>query len=588
MSIFGLKSRKSYSSDTSSFSKHKPDNHHNNQEASDVIGDSPEFGQLNNNRRGPSHASEASSLLSRNSSSMKKFFGSTRRKDAQSIDGRSPSQPNKNLESCHYFNGATSKHASRTSLSNAKSALLPGPPPVVTPSAIVPSLSTPTDASASFAHAVAQNASAGLAGLPLSPSGGPRPSELFAGKGVQWGQIDLTARDLTKPTDAATTSVDMQKFLKERRQWIPTFKDSENVEEAPSLDLPNQLEQFSFDTPPEITKSSAGLKDLKDLEETHKRKNALLDKAPLTGATNGTIFEEAGPSTSTSVVGASDATADAKAGQSLPPPPAAPSRNQSFRTSTFAASNDSSSRKSGSLSRKPVPSVDPSANGVVVPASASASRGIPQRRSSVRKELSQLESTGSASKPTAAVATTATEAPASGTEQAQAAAEAPPPANGSVEQIKEQSAVSESARPGTAASGVAATPSVRPSTETARFATPAGSQSHDDVHIATAAANETDTTATPPLAVPSSPAANDMTHDSATTIATPTSPPRPPKNDQRTPSRQNSKDKINATPPTAPPSTQGKVESLREKFSQAAPSLQNVVPGTGAATPREG
>lgn len=509
---------------------------------------------------------------------MKKFFGSTRRKNAQSIDGGSPANQNKNLQSSDYFNGSNSRHASRTSLNNntvAKPALTPGSPPLVTPSAVAPSPSTPTGAGGSFADAVGQNVSGGLA-IPASPSRGPRPSELFAGKGVQWGQIDLTARDLTKPTDAATTNVDMQKFLKERRQWIPTFKDSETVEEGPAVNLPKQFEQFSFDTSPEVTKSSAGLKDLKALEETHKRKNALLDKAPLTGATNGTIFEEAGPSTSTSVVGASGggaAAADGKPGQSLPPPPAPPSRNQSFRTSTFAASNDSVSRKSGSLS----------ANGVVAPASASASRDIPQRRSSVRKDLSELDGNASAFKPAptgavAAVAATeaATETPATGAEQTDAAVvDAPRPANGRVEQIKEQSGVSEPARPATA------TGSVRPSMETAGFATSAGSQSHDGEHNPTGDANDADTTATAVLALPTSPAANDATHDSATTVATPTSPPRPPKNDQRTPSRQNSKEPIN------PSSTPSKVGSLVEKFGQAAPSLQNVVPGTGAATTRE-
>ncbi|KAJ1024132.1 hypothetical protein NDA16_002971 [Ustilago loliicola] len=588
MAIFGLKSRKSYSSDTSSLNKRKPDrvtgssNNNHNLEASDVIGDSPEFGQLNN-RRGPSHASDSSSLLSRNSSSMKKFFGSTRRKNAQSIDGGTPAQPNKNLQSSDYFNVSNSKHASRTSLNNAKPAVTPASPPVVTPSAIAPSLSTPAGAGGSFADAVGQNVTGGLAAAAAAAAttpSGPRPSELFAGKGVQWGQIDLTARDLTKPTDAATTNVDMQKFLKERRQWIPTFKDSETVEEGPAVNLPKQLEQFSFDTSPEVTKSSAGLKDLRDLEETHKRKNALLDKAPLTGATNGTIFEEAGSSTSTTVVGASGAAANAKAGQSLPPPPAPPSRNQSFRTSTFAASNDSSSRKSGSLSRKPAPSAGLSANGVAEPASASASRDIPQRRSSVRKELSELDGAGSAAK-SAAATTAATETPAAGADQVDAAIDAPRPANGRVEQIKEQSGVSEPTRPGTAASGVAATGSVRPSMETASFATPASSQSHDGEHNATGAANDADTTATTAPAVPTSPGANDATHDSATTVASPTSPPRPPKNDQRTPSRQNSKEPINAG------TTQGKVESLVEKFGQAAPSLQNVVPGTGAATTRE-
>lgn len=383
MGIFGtLKSRKSYSSDTSNFSKHKPDpaNRNRNLEASDVIGASPDFGPSTNNRSS-NYASDSASVRSSRSSKMKKLFGSTRRKGAQSIDAGSPSQSSpsrKPAPSADYFNGSPTKQQSRVTLS--KPATTPGSTPVVISSAVAPALSTPTGAGGSFADAVGQDLSGGLAS-PTTPGGGPRPSELFAGKGVQWNQIDLTSRDITKPVDStATTNVDMQKFLKERRQWIPTFKDSETVEEDASINLPKNLQKFSFETPPEVQKSSAGLKSLKDLEDTHKRKAALLDPVPLATATNGTIFEEAAPSTS-----GTDAVGGAKVGQKLPPPPAAPSRNQSFRTSAFAASSDTSERGSGSLSRKPAPTLSP--NG----ASGGPSSSIPQRRSSVRKELSELQ-----------------------------------------------------------------------------------------------------------------------------------------------------------------------------------------------------
>ncbi|SPO30470.1 uncharacterized protein UTRI_06400 [Ustilago trichophora] len=557
MAIFGLKSRKSYSSETASFNKQKPDSaatRDRNLEASDVIGESPDFGSFANSRRGPSHASDSSSLLSRNSSSMKKFFGSTRRKGSQSIDGGSPAgPPGKNLQTSDYFNDASSKRASRTSLN--KPAATPASPPVITPSAIAPSLSSPTGAGGSFAEAVGQNVTGGL--VAASTPSGPRPSELFAGKGVQWEQISLTARDITKPTDAANTTVDMQKFLKERRQWIPTFKDSETVEEA-SVNLPKSLEQFSFEHPAEVSKSSAGLKSLRDLEDTHKRKVALLNSEPLATTANGTIFEEAGPSTSV-LTSESEAATSVKPGQSLPPPPVAPSRNQSFRTSTFVASNDSAARKSGSLSRKPAPSAGVNGNGAIT-STAAASRDIPQRRSSVRRELSELGKSEADKSAASAV-------------QADSAAEPSRPANGRVDQIKEQAGVPETARPGTAATG-----SVRPSMETAGFATPAESQSQDGEHLASSTLTQ-ELPSTPPVT------AQVASQDSANTVAPPISPSRPPKNGQRTPSRQNSKEPINNGVLNKPTdSEQGQATNLVQKIAQAAPALQNIVPGTGAAT----
>ncbi|CDR99989.1 uncharacterized protein SPSC_03388 [Sporisorium scitamineum] len=574
MAIFGLKSRKSYSSDTSSLTKRKTDtsSRNHNLEASDVVGDTPEFGQLNTDRRGPSHTSDSSSLLSRNSTSMKKFFGSTRRKGSQSVDiGSSPGN-NIGSPASDYFNNATSKRASRTSL-NKHTVATPASPPVITPSAVAPSLSTPAEAgpATSFTEAVGRDVSGGLAPSSTPPAG-PRPSDLFAGKGVQWEQLDLTSRTIPKTTDAAATTVDMQKFLKERRQWIPTFKEEEAVKEAASVQLPKSLDQFSFATPAEVVASSAGLKSLRDLEDTHKRKAALLNEAPLASATNGTIFEEAAPTTASANATKSAAAAAGTASSTLPPPPAPPSRNQSFRTSTFVASNDSAGvRPSGSLSRKPTNTLG--VNGGSVPASAPASRDIPQRRSSVQKDLSELGSSSDSEKQNGAE-------PSASTNDNQS----PRLANGRVEQIKEQARVTDSAatEPAAAASG-----SVRPSMDTAAFATPTGSQSNDGEHGASTALAQQDVPKTSTLST------QEASQDSGITVARPTSPPRPPKNGQRTPSRQSSAEPIRVALSKSPSTTFKPTEeqpdgnTLVEKLVQTAPALQNVVPGTGAATTRD-
>ncbi|KAF6767197.1 hypothetical protein PSEUBRA_003184 [Kalmanozyma brasiliensis GHG001] len=523
-----FKSRKSVTYDAPS-----PNKRNSTLEASDVVGAAPEFGS----RRGASHASDTASILSRNSNGMKKLFGSTRRKGAPSIDADSSAPPSKNLGS-DYFNSTSSKRDSRSSLHQPAAIL--NTPPVITPSAISPSLSSPAGGESSFAQAISQSVSGGLAS-PAAPSG-PRPSELFAGKGVQWNAIDLTSRDITKPTDAATTSVDLQKFLKERRQWIPTFKDSEAVEEAP-IDLPKSLDQFSFDTPAEVTKSSAGLKDLRDLEDTHKRKAALLNPAPLASAADGTIFEEAGPSSSI-VPSASGSVA------TLPPTPAQPSRNQSFRVSSFAKKDDSAAPKTGSVSRKPAPTLGLNEGGA--PLSTSASRDITQQRTSLQKERAD---------PAAE-----TDSP---TEQGR-------PANGRVDQIKDRAGAAESpqTRPGTANG------SIRPSIDTAGFATPTGSQTHE---------TEPPTSNTPAaLEVPKTPvgAAQEATQDSLSTIAPPTSPPRPPKSI----SRQSSREPVSNGVRKSSSASFAPLEPVRSPANdvvQAAPALQTIVPGTGAAVNRQ-
>ncbi|GAK67436.1 uncharacterized protein PAN0_018c5663 [Moesziomyces antarcticus] len=566
MAIFGLKSRKSHSSVISSVSKHEPPRTSNTDilEAADVVGDSPDFGQVAHSRRATNNTvdSSSSSLRSRNSTSMKKFFGSTRRKGSQSIDAGAP--PSHAAKSSDYFGSNNTKRASQISLVN-KPTVAATSPPVITPGAIAPSLSSPTGDTSSFAEAVGAGVSGGLAS-PSSPTGAPRPSELFAGKGVQWNQIDLTSRDLTKPTDAASTNIDMQKFLKERRQWIPTFKDSDNVEED-AVNLPKSLDQFSFGDAPQVAKSSAGgLKSLKDLEDTHKRKAALLEKTPLATTANGTIFEEAATTSPSALAGPSTA-------PTLPPAPAPPSRNQSFRTSSFV---DNSTRKSNSISRKPAPSLGTSTDTAgPATAAAAASRDIPQRRSSVRKDLSELGGVTAAKEPSETVDPAV--AAAAATDSTSQAVEPPQPVNGRVDQIKEQAAATEAAPTSSTANG-----SVRASIDTAGFVTPAESQTHDTQ----SAAAERLRAAQAGSIQPASAIAGDASHDSAATAGPASAmqtdtPPRPPKNGQRTPSRQSSKDPINASPTKPPSSTFAQV---KEQIAQAAPSLQNVVPGTGAAT----
>ncbi|KAI3488212.1 hypothetical protein L1887_47751 [Cichorium endivia] len=568
MAIFGLKSRKSHSSVISSVSRHEPPRTSNTDilEAADVVGDSPDFGQVAHSRRATNNTvdSSSSSLRSRNSTSMKKFFGSTRRKGSQSIDAGAP--PSHAAKSPDYFGSNNTKRASQTSLVN-KPTVAATSPPVITPGAIAPSLSSPAGDTSSFAEAVGAGVSGGLAS-PSSPTGAPRPSELFAGKGVQWNQIDLTSRDLTKPTDAASTNIDMQKFLKERRQWIPTFKDSDNVEED-AVNLPKSLDQFSFGDAPQVAKSSAGgLKSLKDLEDTHKRKAALLEKTPLATTANGTIFEEAA-TTPSAIAGPSTV-------PTLPPAPTPPSRNQSFRTSSFVGSNDNSTRKSNSISRKPAPSLGTSADTVSPAAASAASRDIPQRRSSVRKDLSELGGITAAKEPSETVGPPVAAAAVADSSSSQAI-DPPQPVNGRVDQIKEQAAATEAAPTSSTANG-----SVRASIDTAGFVTPAESQTHDIQSAATERLRAAQAGPTQPASA----IAGDASHDSAATAAPASplqtdTPPRPPKNGQRTPSRQSSKDPINASPTKPPGSTFAQV---KEQIAHAAPSLQNVVPGTGAAT----
>ncbi|PWY97932.1 hypothetical protein BCV70DRAFT_43336 [Testicularia cyperi] len=534
MAIFGLKQPNSSTSDTSS-SLNKRHSHasslrqHSLNQSSDNFPDNAHLHSpsASSSRRGISQSTDASSLRSRQSFSMKKFFGSTRRKGSQSIDSTS--------NASDFFANA---RASRTSLHKTTEVPRSPPIPSVPTSATAPSLSTPTGAGGSLVDAVNNDVTGGLSAT--TPSSGPRPSELFAGKGVQWQSIDLTSRELSHPTEVSRP-VDMQKFLKERRQWIPTFKDdTADDKKDEAAGLAKALDEISFDGTSDLAKSSAGLMSLRDLEDTHKRREALLTSRPIVSKADGTIFEEAGPS-SLSRAGSTSASGSAT-GSKAPPPPAAPARNQSFRTSTLAASSvngSMASRKSGSMSRKPVPTVDEfgqvnGTNGGALSASDST-RDIPQRRSSVQKPRT----------------------PENGTAAAAAASnlndDGSQPANSRVDQLKEAAGVRQSSDTSTG------------------FATPHGGLSQDGHDAAGAAAGAG---ATVP---PSSPPLGEA-------------PPRPPKNGQRTPSRQNSQEPLftassstsNLQPAEHTQVSQTALEKVDEVAAKAAPALQNAVPGTGA------
>lgn len=361
-------------------------------EGTDQIGDSPEFGT----RRRPSQTSaDTSSLRSRTSLSMKRFFSGPRRKGSQSTDAAP----------LRTATDAPSKQADTSAgTTRAANPLYPGKGASTTKQAAQVKAASPPaadSASTTITATGAGGSAVGTDGLVSStstelPAAGPRPSELFAGKGVQWNQIDLTTgRDLSSTNEAASAAhpVDLQKFLKERRQWIPTFKD-DNDQDAVNTDsivLPKKLEQLNFDgangASASTTSATGGLKSLRDLEDTHKRKAALLPDA--------TDFADSGASAAGTAMSPSvSAASTSKMGVApvLPPPPAAPARNQSFRKSTFSTDSSSPSpvpRKSGSISRKPVPSNDvESSTTSPISDAATTSRDIPKRRSSMQRQSS--------------------------------------------------------------------------------------------------------------------------------------------------------------------------------------------------------
>ena len=118
----------------------------------------------------------------------------------------------------------------------------------------------------------------------LSPSESyssmPKPSELFAGKGVQWDSVKLAGPGSSPAVQERNTqnnTEDLQAFLKQRRQWKPTFVTEETT---PRSTAPTDLNKLSF-TSPDTTLNSRGLMSFEDLDKSHERKQQLLSDHPL-------------------------------------------------------------------------------------------------------------------------------------------------------------------------------------------------------------------------------------------------------------------------------------------------------------------
>ncbi|KAK0538650.1 hypothetical protein OC834_000364 [Tilletia horrida] len=265
-----------------------------NRDATDVLGEAPSFSSRN---RTPS---ESASLKNRQSSSnMLRIFGSGKRTTSNSgHDAPSHAPGSSSLSDVgHRSSQATARQESTF------------------------------ESSTSLVH---QNgAGAGETAM------GPRPSDLFAGKGVNWDQVKLSGPPVV-PTDTKRND-ELQTFLKARRQWVPTFK-TDGTAVGDEKPVP-KLEEVSFGGAPP---APSGLMTLKDLEASHNRKQQLLSDLPVTPLSNDAIVGgvaaapaagAAKPSliSRTSQSGSVRATADI------------PARNQSFRQSPFVASTSNSS-----------------------------------------------------------------------------------------------------------------------------------------------------------------------------------------------------------------------------------------------------
>jgi hypothetical protein len=125
----------------------------------------------------------------------------------------------------------------------------------------------------------------------LAASNKPRPSELFAGKGVQWDSVKLAgpgAAPALQPKSASSTNEDLQAFLKQRRQWKPTFVTEEST---PRVTAPTDLKQLTFMSQ-DSGLNSKGLMSFEDLDKSHQRKQQLLSDNPLGGSANN-LWDEA-------------------------------------------------------------------------------------------------------------------------------------------------------------------------------------------------------------------------------------------------------------------------------------------------------
>ncbi|CAD6890152.1 unnamed protein product [Tilletia controversa] len=273
-----------------------------NRDATDVLGESPSFAR----KRTPS---DNTSLKNRNSASnMLRLFGSNKR--AASASGHDPNGP-------------------------------------------APGSSSISDAGHRTSQTVTRPETAAAANRPSSPAstqnggisetlGSPRPSELFAGKGVNWEQLKLSGATVA-PSDPKRND-ELQTYLKARRQWIPTFKTEDENAENDSDRPAARLEEVSFGGAPAAPE---GLMTLNDLEASHNRKQHLLSDIPISS-----LSTDSNPdASSSSAIGAGGDTSSkpplisrtSQSSTSIRATSEAPVRNQSFRQSPFVGNNSGSS-----------------------------------------------------------------------------------------------------------------------------------------------------------------------------------------------------------------------------------------------------
>ncbi|KAE8225570.1 hypothetical protein CF319_g1705 [Tilletia indica] len=354
-----------------------------NRDATDVLGESPSFAR----NRSPS---DTNSLRNRQSSSnMLRIFGSGKR--STSTSGHEAPHPAPGSSSLSDVGHRTSQTTTR-----------PENPASPAPNG------TGTSESLSA----------------------PRPSELFAGKGVNWEQLKLSGSAVA-PSDSKRND-ELQTYLKARRQWIPTFKTDEDADN--DADRPvARLEELSFGGAPAAPE---GLMTLNDLEASHHRKQHLLSDIPISSLTN--EGSQNGPSSSSSTGAKSSSkppliSRTSQSGSSVRAATEAPARNQSFRQSPFVGNGATNSNAIGSMTgsttmnrttsiassaagptsptRKPAPSAtavlssksngNGSANGAVassssaaaVPANAPPTVSAPPRKSSVALPAGQVAAT---------------------------------------------------------------------------------------------------------------------------------------------------------------------------------------------------
>ncbi|KAK0549753.1 hypothetical protein OC845_003003 [Tilletia horrida] len=277
--------------------------------ATDVLGDSPSF--ASRTTRPPS---ESTSLRNRTSSSnMLRLFGSGKRSASTSHhDGPPHSATSSSKGEKRNVSSSASDAGHRTSRAASHSTARPG----------------------NNGHAgggvFSQNNGSTAESLSSAPAA-PRPSDLFAGKGVNWDELKLAGGSVstsdTKRTD------ELQNYLKARRQWIPTFKTDSSAADGDKP--PANLEEVSFGGAPA---APAGLMTLKDLEASHDRKQRLLSDLPISSGFNagaGPASPIAGGSTSGSSSKPALVSRPSQSSSIRGVPDLQPARNQSFRQSPF-------------------------------------------------------------------------------------------------------------------------------------------------------------------------------------------------------------------------------------------------------------